>query len=69
MLGSDRSDDYRSFRTHLHTAYGNARYSSEVVPPWTIIPPRWWVDTTSVDAHRNLPPELRERLLRHRGAA
>ena len=56
MLGSDRTDDYRSFLSRLHTAYGNARYASEAARPWTIVPPRWWVDTTSVDARRNLSP-------------
>ena len=39
MLGSDRSDDYRSFLLRLDTAYGHARYADEATRPWTIVPP------------------------------
>lgn len=29
MLGSDSTDDFGSFLTRLHTAYGNARFAAE----------------------------------------
>ena len=69
MLGSDRADDYRSFLLRLDVAYRNARYAQEAARPWTITPPPWWIDTTTVDARRNLSPQLRDRLLRHRRVA
>ncbi len=69
MLGSDQTDYFCSFLSRLETAYGNARHAAEASRPWTITPPRWWVDTTTVDGRRNLPPHLRDRLLRHRRAA
>ena len=69
MLGSDQTDYFRSFLSRLETAYAHARYAAEAARPWTITPPRWWVDTTSVDARRNLPPHLRDRALRYRRAA
>ncbi len=69
MLGSDRLDGFTSFLSRLETAYGRAAYGAERSRPWTITTPPWWIDTTSVAARRNLPPHLRERLLRHRRAA
>lgn len=69
MLGSDRADDYASFLARLGTSYRNARFAAEHARPWTITPPHWWIDTTTVEARRNLTPELRERLLRHRRVA
>ncbi|WP_432477271.1 hypothetical protein [Nocardioides sp. GXQ0305] len=69
MLGSDQTDYYTSFLSRLETAYANARYGAEGDSLWTIDPPRWWVDTTTVDARRHLSPHLRDRLLRHRRAA
>jgi hypothetical protein len=69
MLASDRADGCRSFLTRLEAAYDRARYAAELGRDWTIQPPRWWVDTSTVDARRNLSPELRERLLQHRRAA
>lgn len=35
---------------------------------WTIEPPEWWIDTSTVAARRALPPYLRERWLQHRRA-
>lgn len=69
MLGSDHADDHCSFLSRLDTAYANARYAAEADRRWTIVPPRWWIDTTTVEARRNLSPQQRERLLRHRRAA
>ena len=69
MLGSDQTDSFRSFLSRLETAYTNARYAAESERLWTITPPRSWVDTTSVEARRNLPTHLRDRLLRYRSAA
>jgi len=69
MLGSDQTDYFQSFLSRLETAYTNARYAAEAARRWTITPPQWWVDTTTVDARRNLPAHLRDRLLRHRRAA
>ena len=69
MLASDHADDHRSFLARLHTAYAHARYAAEGNRPWTIVPPRWWIDTTTVVARRNLTREQRERLLRYRRAA
>lgn len=69
MLGSDSTDDYGSFLTRLHTAYGNARFAAEADRGWTIHPPHWWIDTTTVDARRNLPSHLQDRLLRYRRVA
>lgn len=69
MLGSDSTDDFGSFLTRLHTAYGNARFAAEADRLWTIHPPHWWIDTTTVDARRNLPAHLQDRLLRYRRVA
>ena len=69
MLGSDSADGYRSFLSRLATAYANARYADEATRPWTIVPPRWWIDTTTVAARRGLSPSQRQRALRYRRAA
>ncbi|MXG90002.1 hypothetical protein [Nocardioides flavescens] len=35
---------------------------------WTVEPPRWWVDTSTVAARRGLSAEQRDRLLRYRAS-
>ncbi|MGH3347587.1 MAG: hypothetical protein ACRDO4_11450 [Nocardioides sp.] len=69
MVGGDRADGYRSFLLRLATAYEHAAYAAEGARPWTVVPPRWWIDTTTVAARRALDPATRDRLLRHRRAA
>ncbi len=69
MLAADRADGFRSFLRRLDEAYCRAKYAPENARDWTLRTPRWWVDTSTVDARRALSPELRRRLLRHRGAA
>jgi len=68
MVGGDRADDYRSFLLRLATAYQHAAFAAEGTRPWTIVPPRWWIDTATVAARRQLDPATRARLLRHRAA-
>ena len=69
MIASDHADDHRSFLRRLDTAYRNARYAAEADRDWTIRPPRWWVDTSTVEARRNLDALTASRLLRYRRAA
>lgn len=69
MVASDHVDDHRSFLVRLDTAYGNARFAAEADRDWTIRPPRWWIDTSTVEARRNLDARTASRLLRYRRAA
>ena len=69
MVAADRLDGYRSFLERLDAAYANARFAGELGRPWSLVPPRWWIDTTTVEARRNLDPDQRARLLRYRRAA
>jgi hypothetical protein len=69
MVASDRADDYASFCSRLATAYANARHAPADERPWTVDPPAWWVNTSTVVARRVLHPAARAHLLRHRMAA
>jgi hypothetical protein len=66
MIASDAGDGYRSFLSRLDTAYTHARHQDPATRSWTTVPPRWWTDTTSVEARRRLSPAVRARLLQHR---
>lgn len=65
MVGADLTEP-TGFLKRLGGAYERA---SERKALWTIEPPAWWTDTTTVDARRALGPGERERLLRYRRAA
>lgn len=69
MLASDHTDGYRSFLQRLETAYARARHAAESARDWTVTPPQWWTDTTTVAARRRLGPRQRARLLGYRRPA
>lgn len=62
MMSTDRPDVSR-FVGRLHAGYQRAAARS-AERPWTLEPPEWWVDTSTVALRRALPPDLRERWLR-----
>lgn len=66
MMRGDLRDP-RRFLRRLDAAYrrASARPRSE---SWTLEPPPWWVDTSTVDARRALDQETRERWLRRQVA-
>lgn len=65
MMGADRAAR-EGFLRRLATAYERAAPRPRAGVGWTLTPPEWWADTTTVAARRSLSPEERERLLRHR---
>ena len=69
MLAADHVDHYASFLMRLESTYARSRFDAESDRAWTITPPPWWVDTTTVAARRGLDPLLRSRLLKHRHVA
>lgn len=69
MLAADQVDHHQAFLARLAAGYDRATFAAEADRAWTVVPPRWWTDTTTVAARRDLDPLLRERLLRHRRAA
>ncbi|PVG84449.1 hypothetical protein DDE18_02215 [Nocardioides gansuensis] len=46
-----------------------AAFASPESRTWTSVPPRWWIDTSTVDKRRALSAYDRERLLRYRPPA
>lgn len=62
MMKGDRRDPAR-FQRRLRAAYGRAAVRPPVAT-WTLVPPPWWVDTSTVAARRALDPATRERWLR-----
>lgn len=66
MMRGDLRDP-RRFLRRLDAAYRRAaaRPRSDA---WTLEPPAWWVDTSSVEARRALDPESRQRWLRRQVA-
>ncbi|GAA1476458.1 hypothetical protein GCM10009623_09040 [Nocardioides aestuarii] len=65
MVGADHADDHRSFRLRLAGAHDRAAESGSS-RRWTLEPPPWWTDTSTVAARRALDPRVRRRLLAHR---
>ena len=67
MMRGDLRDPIR-FHGRLAAAYKRAVHRP-LRPTWTLAPPPWWVDTSSVAARRALDPDTRARWLRrqHRG--
>lgn len=54
-----------AFLDRLERAYGRARGRTGA-RPWTLEPPAWWVDTTTVARRRALPDDQAHRWLAHR---
>lgn len=64
-LNSGRSGDLGALRQRLRAAYARAS-SRRRRPGWTLEPPAWWVDTSTVAARRRLDVHERARWLRWR---
>lgn len=67
MVAADQPDP-SAFLVRLRSAYDRAADIPESRKLWTVEPPEWWHDTTTVAARRALDGPLRERLLAHRAA-
>lgn len=65
MVAADHQD-MSSFLTRLDGAYRRARHEAESTRAWTISPPPWWTDTSTVAARRTLDADQQRRWLRHR---
>lgn len=63
MMSTDNRDVSR-FIGRLHAAYGRARDRQGSTRTWTLDPPSWWVDTSTVEHRRALTPDQRARWLR-----
>ncbi|WP_157953159.1 hypothetical protein [Nocardioides allogilvus] len=68
MMAGDLADR-SGFAHRLREAYARASRRPAADRAWTIRPPEWWLDTTTVNARRALSPYDRDRLLRHRQRA
>ena len=67
MMGADRAAR-DGFLRRLWPAYERAAARSRT-DGWTLTPPQWWSDTSTVAARRALTGADRDRLLRHRRVA
>ncbi len=67
MTAPDRHDP-RAFVTRLHTAYRHASRHPVAERTWTIEPPSWWTESTTVAQRRAMSAEQRRRFLGHRAA-
>lgn len=67
MLTGDAGDPTHFIR-RLLAAYDRAADIPASRRRWTIEPPGWWRDTTTVEARRALDADTRRRLLAHRAA-
>ncbi|WP_243061212.1 hypothetical protein [Nocardioides sp. SR21] len=67
MLAGDVSSP-EPFRRRLTWAYERAAELPPARRRWTLEPPDWWIDTTTVAARRALSESQRQRLLAHRAA-
>ncbi len=68
MVGADRADEPQPLLARLAAAHARAA-AAPGERLWTVVPPAWWTDTSTVAARRALDPLARDRLLRHRRAA
>jgi len=68
MVGADRQSLDTTIVPRMVEARQRARFEAESTRAWTVVPPPWWVPTTSVAARRALTARQRERLLRYRTA-
>jgi hypothetical protein len=65
MTAADGRDP-RSFIARLIEAYDRASCVPASRRRWTLQPPDWWIDTSTVESRRALDDVQRARLLRHR---
>jgi hypothetical protein len=63
MMSPDNRDVSR-FVGRLHASYRRAADRRPGDRTWTLVPPHWWVDTSTVARRRALSPDLRARWLR-----
>ncbi len=68
VMMSAEHDDREHFLTRLRAAYRRAAERPPDPRPWTLAPPDWWVDTSSVAARRSLSGGERDVWLRYRAA-
>ena len=68
MLAPDRHDP-AAFLHRLRLAYARAAARPAAERRWSVVPPSWWVPTTTVAARRHLDTDQRARLLRYRRTA
>jgi hypothetical protein len=68
MLAADNAEP-SDFVRRVRGAYDRAKYEPESRREWTIVPPPWWIPTSTVADRRALDALQRERLLRHRRVA
>lgn len=68
VMMSAEHDDREHFLTRLRAAYRRAAERPPAPRPWTLAPPDWWVDTSSVAARRSLSGGERDVWLRYRAA-
>jgi hypothetical protein len=66
MVSADQKSLETTIIPRLVEARGRARFAAESVRQWTVVPPAWWVPTTTVAARRALDARQRDRLLRYR---
>lgn len=67
MISIDLVDE-RSFERRLRAAYERAASDAATNRRWTIEPPSWWVDTSTVALRRALTEDERRRWLSYRQA-
>ncbi|WP_328529071.1 hypothetical protein OG984_26445 [Nocardioides sp. NBC_00368] len=63
MVAADRRDP-ADFIRRAHEARARARRTPAADRQWTIVPPRWWTPTHTVELRRSLADWQRERYLR-----
>ena len=68
VVAVDVGDEQR-LAARMHGIRGRSRFQAESERTWTIIPPPWWIPTTTVAERRALSDEQRSTLLGHRKAA
>ena len=65
MLSGDGADPDR-MAERMRAVRARARWASESQRDWTVVLPKWWIPTFTVEQRRNLDEGQRERLLRLR---
>jgi hypothetical protein len=68
MLAADLANPF-PFISRLRSAYRRAERVPASDRRWTVVPPRWWVPTYTVEQRRALDDAQRQRFLAHRRAS
>ena len=65
MLSGDGADPFR-MAERMRAVRARARWAAESQRDWTVVLPKWWIPTFTVEQRRNLDEGQRQRLLRLR---